>query len=34
MEKWFRRITGAIFVAVGAYYIYVYILTPLFSPAI
>ncbi|PJB83755.1 MAG: cytochrome C biogenesis protein [Acidobacteria bacterium CG_4_9_14_3_um_filter_49_7] len=34
MEKWFRRITGAIFVAVGTYYIYLYILTPFFSPTI
>ncbi len=30
MEKWVRRITGVIFIAVGVYYVYLYILVPIF----
>ncbi|BBB33044.1 cytochrome c biogenesis protein [Thermotomaculum hydrothermale] len=28
LEKWFRRATGVIFVGVGGYYIYVYLIVP------
>ncbi len=30
MEKWVRRITGVIFIGVGFYYIYLYVIVPVF----